>query len=177
MKVIGKLTIGLLLLCFAAPAFAQDDPEDVIAGFYHRYLRRSPTRAEVRNWDRAVDDGRLTLDDVLANILASREYYDMARGNSARWLRRMSRDLLGRDLGPDEVRNWMRGLDMARGNRLQVAKGFVASAKIANRTRWENRQGDDDDADQDYRSGYRNREDREGHPRRELIRNEHWRHW
>jgi len=141
--------LGLLLLAAAAPAQAQEDSEETIYRFYQRYLKRSPHRSEVRAWARRVDDGSESMTDVQAKLLASREYFDLARRNPRLWLRAMGRDLLDREIRADEVRNWMRALDDADGNRLQVARGFLHAVNIEQRQRWSEDDRDDRDRDRD----------------------------
>jgi len=107
----------------------RDRDEDVIVGFYQRYLQRSPRPDEVRHHVYAMRDSGSSLREVEANVLASPEYFRRFRGERD-WLRGMITDVTDRDPVPTEVRNWMRHLDSVRGDRLATAKSFLEAVDI-----------------------------------------------
>jgi len=102
----------------------RDRDEEVIVGFYHRYLHRSPRQGEVRIHLHGMREGRASLRDVEANVLASPEYFRRFRGERD-WVRGMINDVIERDPAPVEVRNWMGHLDSVRGDRLRTAQAFL----------------------------------------------------
>jgi len=107
----------------------RDRDEDVVAGFYQRYLQRSPGPGEMRPHLRSLREGSASLREVEANVLASREYFDRFRGERD-WIRGMINDVIERDPAPVEVRNWMRHLDSVRGDRLATAKSFLEAVDV-----------------------------------------------
>jgi hypothetical protein len=130
MKVLAKLALGLLLVAVAAPARADyyRDVKGTIYGFYQQYLKRSPLRSEVRGWaDHVAVTGDMTLADVEATFLASKEYYDDHGDSPRQWIRGMYRDVLGRQPSRVEVARVLRRYNDI-GDRVQVAREFLQAA-------------------------------------------------
>jgi len=107
----------------------RDRDEEIIAGFYQRYLHRTPRQGEVRIHMDGVREGRASLRDVEANVLASPEYFRRFRGERD-WIRGMINDVIERDPAPVEVRNWHRHLDSVGGDRLSTATSFLEAVDV-----------------------------------------------
>jgi hypothetical protein len=130
MKRFMKPLIVLLLLAVAAPAaLAQEDPEDVIYGYYQQYLKRSPQRPEVRGWARQVDIGGMSLGDVQVGILASPEYFSRHHNNPRSFIRGLYRDILGRNAARNEVDAWLGNYVVLQGNRDALVRQFLNAAQ------------------------------------------------
>ena len=109
-----------------AHAITQTDEYRVklISDYYQRFLRRSAGLADLSGWLGALQNG-MTANALLANILASQEYF--ARGTTDRgFVTNLYADLLGRAPTVTEAGYWTQALGSGF-PRLGVTTAFIAS--------------------------------------------------
>jgi Ca2+-binding RTX toxin-like protein len=95
-----------------------------IAGYYQKYLGRTADQSGLSYWLSQFRSGA-TSDSVLANILASGEYYAKSGNTNASFIEALYHDLLGRTPGQTEVDSWLGVLGHV--GRKGVALGFLMS--------------------------------------------------
>jgi len=102
-----RLLIPALLLLTAVPGAAQyvptytGGPEMTVRGWYQRYLGRDVNGTEAAGWIDALARGQ-DPNQLLAGILASDEYYISAGSDPSAFIRKLYRDLTGREPSPQE---------------------------------------------------------------------------
>src|SRR5262249_13580000 len=102
-----------------------------ITGAYQKLLGRSPGDAEVAFWLGARQRGA-TEEDVLAAILGSPEYFQLAGGTNDLWLSRVYQTLLGR--GRDSSSQiFLVSLNNGTASRQQVAATIMGSSEFRQR--------------------------------------------
>jgi hypothetical protein len=118
------LAIGLAALLAPLPGSAQFPPgvygdraEQLVGEWYSRYLGRG-TDPYAAVWIQALRSGQ-TPEAVLAQILASDEYYQKADNTPEGFVCTLHRQLSGRLPSPDEARAWL--ARVYRGERQDVA--------------------------------------------------------
>jgi tRNA (mo5U34)-methyltransferase len=65
-----------------------------VAAFYHAFLRRTPSDAEVSHWVHQMSHGAAH-ENVITSFLCSDEYWESSGRDARRWLARIHADLLG----------------------------------------------------------------------------------
>jgi hypothetical protein len=98
----------LAALVAAAPARAQD-PNQMVAAWYQRYLGRG-TDPYAAAWVNALRGGS-SPSSVLAQILGSPEYYQRAGNTPQGFVQRLFLDVLGRGPSPGEWNFWVNQLN------------------------------------------------------------------
>src|SRR5690242_12012544 len=108
----GITLIALTLLTLGLTAFeasAQTQREyDTVRGWYERYLGREPDEGGWASW--ADQLARRPSNDVLADLLASPEYYQRHGNTPEGFVLGLYNEVLGRQPASDEVDNWVRRL-------------------------------------------------------------------
>lgn len=99
----------------------------LIVDAYAAYLGRGPDAAGLQSWLRSMGAG-LTIEQLDAGFIASDEYWAVAGGTSADWVRALYVDVLGREAGDAEVSSWVAALNGGI-TRTQVAMGFLLSTE------------------------------------------------
>src|SRR5262249_28337031 len=95
---------------------------------YAKFLRRAVDPLGRTAWDAFLTVGG-TLEQVEANILASKEYFQAQGGSSnASWLPMVYRDVLGRNLDSQGQAAWGNALNMGA-SLLSVASGILDSVE------------------------------------------------
>jgi uncharacterized delta-60 repeat protein len=100
---------------------------DLVTSYYTRFLHRSPAPAEVDGWVQVLQQGG-TDEQVLALIVSSDEYYQLAGGTDVMWLDQIYQDLLGRTRNPFGD-NTLLGAIQPPGSRLLVANAVLTSTE------------------------------------------------
>jgi len=78
-------------------------PIDQIQGWYQQLLGRNLTDREQTVWQRELSKGK-SLDEILATVLCSSEYFDQYRGNIDQYINSLFEILYGRGANPNEIR-------------------------------------------------------------------------
>lgn len=99
----------------------------LITASYGAYLGRSPDPQGLDHWLRMMGAG-MTIQEMEGGFVASPEYYLRAGSTPGEWVRRLYRDVLGRDASPSEVQHWVDVLARG-GSRSTVATGFLLSTE------------------------------------------------
>ncbi|WP_421735975.1 DUF4214 domain-containing protein [Cellulomonas sp.] len=99
----------------------------LIIDAYGAYLGRGPDTAGLQFWLRNMSAG-MTIEQLDSGFIASDEYWAVAGGNSADWVRALYADVLGRGAGDSEVAFWQGQLNRGA-TRAQVAMGFLLSTE------------------------------------------------
>jgi hypothetical protein len=87
-------------LFFPTPVQAQS-PEQIVIGWYQRFLDRVPDDAGLRSWAGGLRRGD-SPSDLLAQILASDEYYKRAGSTPEGFVAKLFADIAGRKADPKE---------------------------------------------------------------------------
>lgn len=126
------LRSGIVLVAlFAVSGPARADhraTSNTIVGFYQQYLKRSPAPREVESWFREMRRKGLSLREVEAGILGSREYYERHHSDRS-WARGLFVDALDQNPSPADVRHWAERLRQSGGNYSQVALEFLSEVR------------------------------------------------
>jgi hypothetical protein len=96
----------------------------VIADAYSQLLKRPAAAAEIDAWFGAMQHGASD-ETVIANILASTEYFRLAGNTTSGWLEKLLHDLVGRD--PERYRPLFQSILGGNANRLQAATALLAT--------------------------------------------------
>ncbi|HEY7327246.1 MAG TPA: DUF4214 domain-containing protein [Gemmataceae bacterium] len=89
---------------YARPA-PTGNPGTLVRSGYERYLNRAPGTSG-DTWIQAIRNGQ-TREDFLANLLSSDEYLAEAGGTRPAYVRKLYRDVIGRDPLPAEINYWV----------------------------------------------------------------------
>jgi hypothetical protein len=100
---------------------------DLVAGYYQRYLGRTPDAGGLQTWLGAFAAGA-TQEDVVAAILGSAEYHLRHGGTNAGFVTGLYHDLLGRTPAQSEIDGWLGVL--GHFSRTTVAMGFLTSTEF-----------------------------------------------
>jgi hypothetical protein len=76
-----------------------EERSDLIAGYYTKYLGRTPSAPEVAGWVAILQQGQ-TPEQVIAAFVSSPEYFQKQGGTNSGWLSQLYQDLLGRAPDP-----------------------------------------------------------------------------
>jgi uncharacterized delta-60 repeat protein len=107
-------------------AFFSEGLSKPIAEAYTTYLRRAATPEEIDRWATVLVQGA-RIEQVVAIILGSPEYFQLAGGTNAGWLNRLVPDLAGRD--PGRFRPLFQAVIDRGGDRAQTALSILTSAE------------------------------------------------
>jgi hypothetical protein len=84
---------------------ATGSPGTLVRTGYERYLRREPGPSGA-TWVQSLRNGQ-TREDFLASIMSSDEYLAEAGGTRPAYVRKLYRDVIGRDPLPAEINYWV----------------------------------------------------------------------
>jgi len=98
----------LVLAPSAALAQGYGDPGSLVTFWYHKFLGREPD-PNYGGWATGLAQG-LAPDDVLAQFLASEEYYTRSGATPAGFVTRLYNDLLNRAPSSNELGYWLQQL-------------------------------------------------------------------
>src|SRR5262245_51397596 len=93
-----------------AQPYRGDPQAALVQSWYERFLRRPADPEGLAGWVGELRRGARPA-DVLADILASREYYDLHRRRPDRFVIALYRDILRRTPRPDEVATWLNNFE------------------------------------------------------------------
>ncbi|WP_421733606.1 DUF4214 domain-containing protein [Cellulomonas sp.] len=106
---------------------SQEFRSGLIIDAYAAYLGRGPDAAGLQFWLRNMSAG-MTIEQLDSGFIASDEYWAVAGGTSADWVRALYADVLGREAGDSEIAFWLGQLN-GGATRAQVAMGFLLSTE------------------------------------------------
>lgn len=123
-----RRTALVCLLILAGPAVAQappltppPNPTELVRSWYRQLFNRDLDRGAAR-WINDLQRG-VPPDQVLAQILASEEYYQLAGSTPEGFVRQLFDDFRGREPAREELRTWVRQVQARR--RDEVALAFL----------------------------------------------------
>ncbi len=101
------------------------DSSSIIA-LFRQILQRDPDFRELPAWQSQLARGG-TLDSLRAELLASRQFYDLTRADPALWASRMVEIVQNRPATSDEINRIVSRLTAYQGARLMVVNEYLAS--------------------------------------------------
>jgi len=103
----------------------QGDPVvELVASWYHRFLRRAPDEDGMNFWVNKLRNGE-SESEALAGMLASPEYWSLKGGNRRGFIKGMYTDLLNRSPSAQDVQYWIDRLDFYDDDRQSMAQQFL----------------------------------------------------
>jgi len=122
--VIAAVIAGTALMAQPARACPQ---EELIKGFYHRYLHRCPQPCEVAAWVKQLRCG-LSPEQAEIEFIASDEYWIGCGRCNETFVRQLYGDILGRETCRKEMWSWLDA--MKCGDRRKVACLFLKESRV-----------------------------------------------
>jgi Cysteine-rich secretory protein family/Domain of unknown function (DUF4214) len=116
----------------------------LISNSYADFLGRGADPAGLQHWLTLMANG-WTIQQMESGFISSAEFYAQAGGNDAGWVRKLYREVLGREASSAEVASWTAAVQRGA-TRSQVAMGFLLSTEDLSSTvdgyyRWLLRRG------------------------------------
>jgi uncharacterized lipoprotein YbaY len=99
-------------------------PIDQVAAWYQQLLGRNLNEREQAVWQRELGKGK-SLDDILATILCSSEYFDQSRGNVDRYITDVYQVIFNRNPTPQEVQSLRNQMSQSATSRYPVVQSLM----------------------------------------------------
>jgi hypothetical protein len=103
-----------------------EERSDLVAGFYTKYLGRTPSAPEVAGWVAVLQQGE-TPEQVIAAFISSAEYFQKQGGTNSGFVNQIYQDLLGR--APDPSSQGFLSLLNGGAARSLITAAFLASTE------------------------------------------------
>jgi uncharacterized lipoprotein YbaY len=109
-----------------AAADRQQEIEQQIVQWFQDYYGRPPKPHELPVWTAQVTERGRSLDDVQAELLTSEGLFNQCDRDKVRYIEMLSQQLIGRKPTQEELDYWLAKYDLSGGQRLDVARAFLA---------------------------------------------------
>ncbi|QVL33230.1 DUF4214 domain-containing protein [Telmatocola sphagniphila] len=126
---ISLVSLVAVTVLATSPTIATDprfDAAQFVRSVYLSYLDREPDAAGVANLVQQLRNGT-TPSDIKASILSSQEFYQRCQNNPRLWVASLYAKVLNRNGKPFEINQWMDRINVNNGDRLLVAREFLAT--------------------------------------------------
>ncbi len=100
--------------------------EQQITQWYQDYYGRPPRPHELPVWTAQVVERGRSLDDVQAELLTTEVMFNQCDRDKVRYIEMLSQQLIGRKPTQEELDYWLAKYDLSGGQRLDVARAFLA---------------------------------------------------